>query len=103
MNGKLKKLMCGKHLDKKGENKMEMTTKKKISVEVQLSSEETKMMYNFFNLLETIQNKLYEEGIQEDKDIFTIYWKNDFDGNVPHEKSLEELEDFLGKFDDFLL
>ena len=82
---------------------MEMTTKKNISVTIQLTDNETEMMYKFFDLLDTIQDKLYEEGLQKDKDTFTICWKNDFDGNVPHEKTLEELEDFMGKFDDFLL
>ena len=82
---------------------MEMNVKKKVVAKIQLNDEETKMMYNFFDLLETIQDKLCEEGIQEGEDTFTICWKNGFDENIPREKTLEELEDFIGRFDDFLL
>ena len=81
---------------------MKMHVERTIDVDVQLDERERDLLIDCFDLLESIDSKIIDEGLTEEEDEFTISWYDDSGHYVSHKTNAEDLSELRARFDDFI-
>ena len=72
---------------------------KSIDVDIELAGEEIELLFDAFDLLERISEKVEIAGLEED-DVFTISWMTEDNRYTSRSTSLEDLSELRARFDE---